>query len=102
MGATIIELNDTEKETIRTWTGNGETEQRMSVRAGIILLGCEGDYLRSVSLIRRKPVSVVIFAPWKSMLMDLSKSGLIVPVCLSPNARMQLSLPLTKVRHNIR
>ena len=36
------------------------------------------------------------------MLMERSNSGLMVPVCLSPTARMQLFLPLTNFSHNIR
>lgn len=49
MRATIIELNDSERETLRSWTRNGKTEQRMPLRAEIILLAGEGKATQEIA-----------------------------------------------------
>jgi transposase len=49
MRATIIELNESEREMLRSWTRNGKTEQRMSLRAQIILLAGEGKATQEIA-----------------------------------------------------
>jgi transposase len=49
MRATIIELNAVEKEMLRSWTRNGKTEQRMLLRAQIILLAGEGKATQEIA-----------------------------------------------------
>ena len=49
MRATKIELNDIEREKLRSWTRNGKTEQRMSLRAQIILLADEGKATQEIA-----------------------------------------------------
>ncbi len=49
MRATTIELNESEREMLRSWTRNGKTEQRMSLRAQIILLADEGKATQEIA-----------------------------------------------------
>jgi transposase len=49
MRATKIELNDIEREKLQSWTRNGKTEQRMSLRAQIILLADEGKATQEIA-----------------------------------------------------
>jgi transposase len=49
MRATTIELNGSERETLRSWTRNGKTEQRLSLRAEIILLAGEGKATQEIA-----------------------------------------------------
>jgi hypothetical protein len=53
----------------------------------------------AIPLLRRKPASEEAVAPWKTMQMGLSKSGLTGSVSLSPTARMQLFLHQTDLGH---
>jgi transposase len=49
MRATKIELNNTEREKLQSLTRNGKTEQRMSLRAQIILLADEGKATQEIA-----------------------------------------------------
>ena len=49
MLATIIELNESEREALLSWTRNGKTEQRMSLRAAIILLAGAGKATQEIA-----------------------------------------------------
>jgi transposase len=49
MSATIIELSKQENETLRSWLRNGKTEQRMSLRARIVLLAAEGGATKEIA-----------------------------------------------------
>src|SRR5512138_290735 len=60
MRPTIIELSNAEREKLRSWTKNGKTEQRMSLRAQIILLAGEGKATQEIAeslTIRKATVS---------------------------------------------
>lgn len=49
MRATTIELNGSEREELRSWTRNGKTEQRMFLRAQIILFADEGRATKEIA-----------------------------------------------------
>ena len=49
MRPTTIILNDSEREALRSWTRNGKTEQRMSLRAQIILFADEGKATKEIA-----------------------------------------------------
>jgi len=57
MRSTTIVLSETERETLRSWTRNGKTEQRIYLRAQIVLLAGEGKATKEIaeSLNIRKP-----------------------------------------------
>jgi len=60
MRPTIIELSDAEREKLQSWTRSGKTEQRMSLRAQIILLAGEGKATQEIAeclTIRKATVS---------------------------------------------
>ena len=49
MRSTPIKLNDSEREALRSWTRNGKTEQRMALRAQIILFADEGKATKEIA-----------------------------------------------------
>lgn len=60
MRSTPIKLNDSEREALRSWTRNGKTEQRMTLRAQIVLFAEEGKATKEIAAclsIRKATVS---------------------------------------------
>ena len=49
MRATTIQLTESEREALRSWTRNGKTEQRMYMRAQVILLAGEGKATKEIA-----------------------------------------------------
>src|SRR5208337_1315411 len=49
MRATTIQLNESEREALRSWSRNGKTEQRMYLRAQVILLAGEGKSTKEIA-----------------------------------------------------
>ncbi len=49
MRSTTIQLNESEREVLRSWTRNGKTEQRMYPRAQVILLAGEGKATKEIA-----------------------------------------------------
>ena len=67
----------------------------MTKRSWIIHLGCRSteDVEPLIDLPHKKKAGIAgNLCTWKSMLMEQSNSGLMVPLCLSPTPRMQSPL----------
>lgn len=75
MGARIrVELTADQAATLTMWAGSGKTEQRMALRARVILLAAQGNILASIS--ERTGLSVRICLKWRKRFLEKGLAGL--------------------------
>ena len=69
-----IELSDEERATLRVWASSGTTQQRMAVRARVVLAAEEGLPLAEIS--RRTGLSVNNCLKWRKRFVQERLEGL--------------------------
>jgi len=75
MGTRVrVELTADQAATLTMWAGSGKTEQRMALRARVILLAAQGNILASIS--ERTGLSVRICLKWRKRFLEKGLAGL--------------------------